>query len=142
MLDKSSSQNSIIKKFLVFLLAFGPGVFAIGYTIGTGSVTSMIVAGSEFGMQLLWVLLFSCYFSGVLIFVYGKFALITGDTGLHAMRKNIPAGKLIALIILIGISLGQWGSLMGILGISSNICLLYTSPSPRDLSTSRMPSSA
>ena len=24
----------------------------------------------------------------------------------------------------------------------SNICLLYTSPSPRDLSTSRMPSSA
>ncbi len=121
MLDKSSSQNSIIKKFLVFLLAFGPGIFAIGYTIGTGSVTSMIVAGSEFGMQLLWVLLLSCYFSGVLIFVYGKFALITGDTGLHAMRKNIPAGKLIALIILIGISLGQWGSLMGILGISSNI---------------------
>ena len=25
---------------------------------------------------------------------------------------------------------------------SSNVCLLYTSPSPRDLSTSRMPSSA
>ena len=24
----------------------------------------------------------------------------------------------------------------------SNVCLLYTSPSPRDLSTSRMPSSA
>ena len=27
-------------------------------------------------------------------------------------------------------------------GISHEICLLYTSPSPRDLSTSRMPSSA
>ena len=27
-------------------------------------------------------------------------------------------------------------------GSLSNICLLYTSPSPRDLSTSRMPSSA
>ena len=27
-------------------------------------------------------------------------------------------------------------------GIKTNICLLYTSPSPRDLSTSRMPSSA
>ena len=26
--------------------------------------------------------------------------------------------------------------------IGSNVCLLYTSPSPRDLSTSRMPSSA
>ena len=28
------------------------------------------------------------------------------------------------------------------LGVPFNICLLYTSPSPRDLSTSRMPSSA
>ena len=27
-------------------------------------------------------------------------------------------------------------------GIQDNSCLLYTSPSPRDLSTSRMPSSA
>ena len=35
------------------LLGIGPGIFAIGYTIGTGSVTSMIVAGSQYGMQLL-----------------------------------------------------------------------------------------
>ena len=28
------------------------------------------------------------------------------------------------------------------IGPRSNVCLLYTSPSPRDLSTSRMPSSA
>ena len=30
----------------------------------------------------------------------------------------------------------------GTLILQSNTCLLYTSPSPRDLSTSRMPSSA
>ena len=36
-----------------------------------------------------------------------------------------------------------WGALWGILGGALfAICLLYTSPSPRDLSTSRMPSSA
>ena len=29
-----------------------------------------------------------------------------------------------------------------VMDLSSSICLLYTSPSPRDLSTSRMPSSA
>ena len=35
------------------------------------------------------------------------------------------------------------GGMRGLIGIGSNrICLLYTSPSPRDLSTSRMPSSA
>ena len=32
--------------------------------------------------------------------------------------------------------------LMGQLGASSTICLLYTSPSPRDVEESRMPSSA
>lgn len=66
--DKTAS-TSILKKLLAAVLAFGPGIFAIGYTIGTGSVTSMIVAGSTYGMQLLWVLLLSCFFSGVLIYV-------------------------------------------------------------------------
>ena len=33
-------------------------------------------------------------------------------------------------------------SVIGLLGWMFYICLLYTSPSPRDLSTSRMPSSA
>lgn len=110
-----------MKKFLRLLLSFGPGIFAIGYTIGTGSVTSMIVAGSTFGMQLLWVLLLSCFFSGILIFVYGNFGLITGDTALHSFKNNIKGGKLIAILIILGITVGQWNSLMGILGISSNI---------------------
>jgi hypothetical protein len=29
------------------LLLIGPGIFCIGYTIGTGSVTSMLEAGSD-----------------------------------------------------------------------------------------------
>ena len=43
---------------------------------------------------------------------------------------SIPMSILIALIAL------------KLSNVSLNICLLYTSPSPRDLSTSRMPSSA
>lgn len=49
------------EKIISAILSFGPGIFAIGYTIGTGSVTSMIVAGSTFGMDLSWVLLLSCH---------------------------------------------------------------------------------
>ncbi len=45
------------------MLSIGPGIFCIGYTIGTGSVTSMAKAGSEFGMQLLWVLSLSVFFA-------------------------------------------------------------------------------
>ena len=34
------------------------------------------------------------------------------------------------------------GQIVGMSRLKANACLLYTSPSPRDLSTSRMPSSA
>lgn len=110
-----------MSKIIKAILGFGPGIFAIGYTIGTGSVTSMIVAGSTFGMQLLWVLVLSCLFSGALIYAYGNFALVTGDTALHAFKKYLPYGKLIGILIIVGVTFGQWNSLMGILGISSNI---------------------
>ena len=117
----TENKKSLFKKIIAAILAFGPGIFAIGYTIGTGSVTSMIVAGSKFGMQLLWVLLLSCLFSGVLMFAYGNYALLTGETALYGFKKHLKFGKVIAILIIIGITFGQWNSLMGILGISSNI---------------------
>ena len=117
----AENKKSILKKIATIILGFGPGIFAIGYTIGTGSVTSMIVAGSKFGMQLLWVLLLSCLFSGILMFAYGNYALITGETALYGFKKHLKFGKAMAILIIIGITFGQWNSLMGILGISSNI---------------------
>lgn len=115
------TKKSLIQKIIAIILGFGPGIFAIGYTIGTGSVTSMIVAGSKFGMQLLWVLLLSCIFSGILMFAYGNYALITGETALFGFKKHLKFGKALAILIIIGITFGQWNSLMGILGISANI---------------------
>lgn len=103
------------------ILSFGPGIFAIGYTIGTGSVTSMIVAGSTYGMQLLWVLFLSCLFSGALIYAYGNYYLTTGETALFSFKNRLKYGRFIALLIIIGVTFGQWNSLIGILGISSNI---------------------
>ncbi len=120
-MSESKDEKSILKKIIALILGFGPGIFAIGYTIGTGSVTSMIVAGSTYGMQLLWVLLLSCFFSGVLMFAYGNYGLITGETALYGFKKHIKGGKLLAILIIIGISFGQWNSLMGILGISANM---------------------
>ena len=118
---ETNNSSSFLKRLILKILAFGPGIFAIGYTIGTGSVTSMIVAGSKYGMQLLWVLLLSCFFSGILMHVYGKYALITGDTALYSFKKNLKGGKYLAIFIILGITFGQWNSLMGILGITSNI---------------------
>ncbi|MFK7949964.1 MAG: Nramp family divalent metal transporter [Saprospiraceae bacterium] len=115
-----NQKTSILSKILQFLIGIGPGIFAIGYTIGTGSVTAMIKAGSEHGMQLLWVLLLSCLFSWVLMEAYGRYALVTGETALHAFRKRLKYGNVIAILIIVGISIGQWNSLIGILGISAN----------------------
>tara|TARA_R110000744_G_scaffold92746_3_gene179396 strand:+ start:12312 stop:13589 length:1278 start_codon:yes stop_codon:yes gene_type:complete len=120
-MESTNPKTSFLKKILAIILGFGPGIFAIGYTIGTGSVTSMIVAGSKFNMQLLWVLLLSCVFSGILMFAYGNYALITGETALFGFKKHLKFGKALAILIIVGITFGQWNSLMGILGISSNI---------------------
>ncbi len=117
----SAAKKSLLKKLVALVLGFGPGIFAIGYTIGTGSVTSMIVAGSTHGMQLLWVLLLSCIFSGILIYVYGNYTLHTGETALFAFKNHLKWGKLMAILIILGIAIGQWNSLMGIMGISANI---------------------
>ena len=120
-MEATTPKKSVLKKIIAVILGFGPGIFAIGYTIGTGSVTSMIVAGSKFNMQLLWVLLISCIFSGILMFAYGNYALLTGETALFGFKKHFKFGKVLAIAIIIGITFGQWNSLMGILGISSNI---------------------
>lgn len=113
-------QTNIFKKIYLLLLAIGPGIFAIGYTIGTGSVTTMIEAGSKYGMQLLWVLFFSCLFSWVLMEAYGRYSLVTGETALFSFRKHLKFGKIISILIIIGVTFGQWNSLIGILGISAN----------------------
>lgn len=105
-----------LKRLLAIL---GPGIFAIGYTIGTGSVTSMAKAGSQYGLQLVWVLFLSCLFSGVLMEAYGRMAVVTGETALHAIKRHLPFGRTLALLILVGVATAQYTCLGGILTLSS-----------------------
>ncbi len=51
----------MLKKLLIALSAVGPGLFLIGYNIGTGSITTMGMAGAQYGMTLLWALILSVY---------------------------------------------------------------------------------
>ena len=61
-------------------------------------------------------------------------------------RKVLPAGNIVRIGIEAGVRQGWDRWLLGERGREAKTgfigCLLYTSPSPRDLSTSRMPSSA
>jgi Mn2+/Fe2+ NRAMP family transporter len=120
--EKTQPQesSSVLNKIWLALLSIGPGIFCIGYTIGTGSVTSMAKAGSQFGMQLLWVLMLSCFFSWLLMEAYGRYAVVTGLTSIYSFRTRMKAGKLIAILVVVGIIVAQWNSLSGILGLSAN----------------------
>lgn len=109
-----------LKRLGALLLLVGPGIFCLGYTIGTGSVTSMLKAGSEYRMDLLWVLALSCLFSWVLMEAFGRFVLVTGCTAIRGFRLQLPFGGGLAVAIIIGVVIGQWNSLTGILGLSAN----------------------
>lgn len=113
-------KPSLLKKIWLMLLIVGPGFFCIGYTIGTGSVTSMAKSGSMYGMQLLWVLALSCLFSWVLMEAYGRFFIVTGETTIHGIKTKFKFGKPVAIVMLLGIVIGQWTALSGLVGLSAN----------------------
>ena len=124
-MDKKNSNtdiqtSSLLKKIWLMLLMVGPGFFCIGYTIGTGSVTSMAKAGSQHGMQLLWVLALSCLFAWVLMEAYGRYAIVTGETTIHSVKTKFRYGKVFSVILLLGVVVGQWTCLSGLVGLSAH----------------------
>ena len=101
--DEFSQKTSLPRRIWLALLSIGPGRFCIGYTVGTGSVTSMVKSGSQFGMQLLWVLLLSCLFAWVLMEAFGRYAIITGGTSIHSFKTRLKGGKFLAILVTVGI---------------------------------------
>lgn len=113
--------KSKVKKILIGLSAVGPGLFLIGYNIGTGSVITMAKAGAEHGMTLLWALALSCIFTYILMVAYGKTTLVTGHTALYNIKKQFKLGIPLAIYILIALVIGELLALMGIMGIVSDL---------------------
>ena len=108
-------KRGFFGRLAAVLSSIGPGIFAIGYTIGTGSVTSMAKAGADYGLGFMWVLALSCLFSGVLMSAYGRFAAVTGETALHGIVRFLPGGRLIAALVFLGVVTGQYTCLGGIM---------------------------
>ena len=106
-------------RFSKTLALFLPGIFLLGFNIGTGSVTAMAKAGATYGMSLLWTIVISCLATYVMINAYGRFTLVTGETALQAFRKHIhPA---VGLYFIVALTAGVCGSVMGVMGIVAEI---------------------
>ena len=115
-----SLKMTLSKKIAKGLALFLPGIFLLGFNIGTGSVTAMAVAGAEHGMSLLWAIVISCLCTFFMINLYGRYTLITGETALQAFRKHIhPA---VGVFFIIALTAGVSGSVMGVMGIVAEIC--------------------
>jgi Mn2+/Fe2+ NRAMP family transporter len=106
-----------IKKIFASLL---PGIFILGFNIGTGSVTAMAKAGAGYGMSLLWTILLSCVVTWILLISFDKLTLSTGLTALQAIRRYIhPA---LGIFFIVSLTIAVCGSVIGVMGIISDIC--------------------
>ena len=92
-------KKKLSKRMLIGLTAIGPGLFLIGYNIGTGSITTMAKVGAEHGMTLTWALVLSCIFTYVLMVAYGKTTLVSGQTALSTIKSRLIFGKPLAIYI-------------------------------------------
>ena len=106
-------------KIKTFIASIMPGIFIIGYNVGTGSVTSMSKAGANFGFDLLWTLLLSCLMTWYLILHFSKYTMVTGETFIQGIKKHIHPG--LALGMIIPLSLVIFAALIGLLGILADV---------------------
>lgn len=114
-------KKNTLKKITIALAAVGPGLFLIGYNIGTGSITTMAKTGAEHGMELFWALVLSCIFTFVLMVAYGKVTLVTDKTALNNIKSEFRYGWLLALYILITLIIGELLALIGVMGIVADL---------------------
>lgn len=101
------------------LALFLPGIFLLGFNIGTGSVTAMAKAGATYGMSLLWTIVASCLATFFMINAYGRLTLVTGETALQAFRRHIH--PLVGLFFIVALTAGVCGSVMGVMGIVAEV---------------------
>jgi len=120
-MEEEKKKINLFKKIAIMLSSVGPGLFLIGYNIGTGSVTTMASAGSRYGMSLFWALLFSCIFTFIMLVAYGKYTLVTGKTALHSFRIYFRFGSLLSIFIMIALIVGELAALMGVVGIVTDL---------------------
>lgn len=100
------------KQWIASLL---PGIFLIGYNIGTGSLTAMSKAGANYGTGMLWAVLVSCLITWYLINFFSRFTMSSGMTAMEAYHRHIHPAYAWTLWTALGIII--LSALMGMMGL-------------------------
>ena len=118
-----SSKKS---KLAQFLSSIAPGIFMIGYVIGTGSVTTMATAGARYGMSLTWALFMSCFFTAILMIAISRLTIITGRTLMYNFRTYVhPA---LTVFIIVALMVTVVSSIMGVTAIVAEVVQEWSKP--------------
>ena len=110
-------MKKLKNRIILGLSLVGPGLFLIGYNIGTGSITTMAKAGADYGMTLFWALILSCIFTYILMVAYGKLTLVTGTTALNNIKNQFTYGRWVSIYIMAAVIIGELLAVMGVMGI-------------------------
>lgn len=121
------ATNSIIslEKTKKRLKDFGPAFFIIGYVVGTGSVTSMVVSGARFGLSLSWALLLSCFFTYFLLISISKLTIVSGETLMFNFKKTF--GKPFTIFIITALVVSIVSSVIGVMGVVAEVTMEWIS---------------
>lgn len=100
-----------------------PGIFLIGYNIGTGSLTAMSKAGANYGTDLLWAVLVSCLITWYLINFFSRFTMASGMTAMEAYRRHVH--PVYAWVLWCGLTVIILSALMGMIGLLVDVLAVW-----------------
>ena len=124
MSPSDSTPASSWKKLIRFAATIAPGIFMIGYVIGTGSVTTMASAGASYGMSLTWTLVFASLFTHIMVVALSRLTILTGETTLFTFRNHF--GGPITIFLIGSLMITQLASIIGVMAIVSDVMREWT----------------
>ena len=95
--------------------SLAPGIFIIGYVVGTGSVTTMSSAGASYGMSLTWTLALASVFTHLMIVGISRLTILSGQTLLYLFRHNF--GTPVTVLMILSLVATQLTSIIGVMAI-------------------------
>lgn len=121
----TTSGISFSQRFKKTLKNLGPAFFIIGYVVGTGSVTSMVISGANYGLSLSWALLLSCFFTYFLLIAISKLTIVTGETLMYNFKKAF--GKPLTIFIISALLVSIVSSCIGVMGVVAEVAMEWIS---------------
>jgi len=122
--NHQNSSQTYRSKLFRFISSIGPGIFIIGYIIGTGSVTTMASAGAKYGMSMTWALGLSCFFTYIMIVSVSRSTIVSGQTLIYSFKQKF--GAPITIFLIIGLMMTIIPSIMGLMGIATDVTREWT----------------